>query len=279
VTELTTLAINPNKGSRESDLLRDARHGVTSSWTCNKTSQPGDVHLFYFAAPALRISAVGVCDQEPREDEGEFDWTARTRQWFARYRPLAALTHPITADDLKQHPVLSRWWAERPYRGMPKRLNGPAATAMVALISKHNPKAARLFRGLAFEEKPLTPKEQSEETRELYGRALSREGQRRLLEHYRAERSSSNRDRVLAGRSRPYTCEACERGFGNSLGKEFADLIHVHHRIQVSLRARTPRKGDFLLLCPNCHALAHWKRPLKPRDLPDLKRLARRAQL
>jgi hypothetical protein len=103
--------------------------------------------------------------------------------------------------------------------------------------------------------------------------SLDEEGRRRMVQNMRAERNARNRARVLERRSRPYRCDACKLSFGERYGDDFIELIHVHHKFPNSLGPRTPKVTDFALLCPNCHALAHWKRPLRPRAIDELMRL------
>ncbi len=105
--------------------------------------------------------------------------------------------------------------------------------------------------------------------------ALEEEGRKKLVTHHAIERSSRNRKIVLQGRSKPYACEACDLSF-DAYGPEYETLIHVHHKRPVGQGMKTPKKEDFLLLCPNCHVVAHWGRATNPLDLAELRKRAAR---
>ena len=61
-----------------------------------------------------------------------------------------------------------------------------------------------------------------------------------------------------------YSCLLCQFNFEEEFGAEGRAFIHVHHRIEIS---RSSGKHyvdpirDLIPLCPNCHAMAHRKRP------------------
>lgn len=108
--------------------------------------------------------------------------------------------------------------------------------------------------------------------------ALNPEGRRKLYAHQVAERSKANRTMVLKAKTRPYRCEACGFAFGESYGAKFEDYIEVHHLVPVGKGSRKPKVNDFVLLCANCHAVAHWRSPLAPMT-PRQIRSALQAQL
>lgn len=103
--------------------------------------------------------------------------------------------------------------------------------------------------------------------------ALDEEGRKKLVTHLASERSSRNRRIALKGRRKPYACEACDLRL-DIYGNEYEALIHVHHTRPVGQGVKTPKKTDFLLLCPNCHAVAHWGHVLKPLALEALQERA-----
>ncbi len=105
------------------------------------------------------------------------------------------------------------------------------------------------------------------------GEALDEEGRKKLVTHYTIERSSRNRRIVLHGHPKPYACEACDLSL-DAYGPEYGTLIHVHHKRPVGQRVKDPKREDFLLLCPNCHGVAHWGRATNPLDLAELRKRA-----
>jgi 5-methylcytosine-specific restriction protein A len=60
--------------------------------------------------------------------------------------------------------------------------------------------------------------------------------------------------------------------FGKEYGPDFHGLIQVHHTKPWKGRARsTDPKEDLRPLCPNCHALVHWKRGDDLRTIEEVK--------
>jgi predicted HNH restriction endonuclease len=123
----------------------------------------------------------------------------------------------------------------------------------------------------------LPPVDAQDESAITTGEALDEEGRMKLTTHYAIERSSRNRRIVLKGRPQPYACDACDLSL-HAYGPEYGALIHVHHRQPVGQRVKNPKTEDFLLLCPNCHGVAHWGRALNPLGIAALRELAAAAR-
>lgn len=102
---------------------------------------------------------------------------------------------------------------------------------------------------------------------------LDPEGRKKLKRIMTAERSPGNRRAVLLRHKSPYRCEACGMDFASRYGAEFGRVIEVHHQKALARGVQTPRPSDFLLLCPNCHVVAHYARALRPRPLRLLRKL------
>lgn len=107
----------------------------------------------------------------------------------------------------------------------------------------------------------------------LGNQPLDREGQKRMRIAMMAERSQVNRRLVLSTYGVPYRCQACRVSLAAVYGKAFGRIIQVHHRRPLAAGVQAPRPSDFLLLCPNCHVVAHYGRELKPRSLVTLRKL------
>ena len=72
-------------------------------------------------------------------------------------------------------------------------------------------------------------------------------------------------------------CQVCEFDFEKEYGEIGIDFIEAHHTIPVSeMKAGHKTKiEDIAMLCPNCHRMAHKKRPwLKMTELKKLRKKA-----
>lgn len=61
-----------------------------------------------------------------------------------------------------------------------------------------------------------------------------------------------------------HTCRACGMSFGESYGSVADGFIHVHHRkplSEIGEEYKVDPLRDLIPLCPNCHAVAHMKKP------------------
>lgn len=52
-------------------------------------------------------------------------------------------------------------------------------------------------------------------------------------------------------------CGICGANLGEIYGKEFADVIEVHHKTPVSGGSRKSTADDLIPVCPNCHRILH----------------------
>ena len=84
------------------------------------------------------------------------------------------------------------------------------------------------------------------------------EGSARSFASTRYERNRKAREICLAYHGR--SCKACGTNFERDYGKEFADIIEVHHIVPVSEIAESyivDPINDLIPLCPNCHTAIH----------------------
>ena len=197
-----------------------------------------------------------------------------TERWLRSTNLWPAKTHVVAAPRSARRPRLTDLTELAPglrFKGtvdrLPRRFSGTNLQTMRELSRESAKMVSRAWFGTR--PPPVQPVDTDE--------PLSQEGLRVLREHVRVERSASNRNLVLAGREKPYECDACGESFASLFGSEFGDYIQVHHKVPVSRRERTPKKADFALLCANCHSIAHWRRALRPRSVADLKKLRVRA--
>ena len=75
------------------------------------------------------------------------------------------------------------------------------------------------------------------------------------------ERSRLNRSLCLAYHG--YNCKACNINLKEKYGDIARDFIHVHHLNPIAEGGNiTPNPiTDFVPLCPNCHSIAHLRKP------------------
>ncbi|HEX5593533.1 MAG TPA: HNH endonuclease [Solirubrobacterales bacterium] len=101
----------------------------------------------------------------------------------------------------------------------------------------------------------------------------AQEGQPKLVQHLRRERSSSlRRKRVALAGGRP-RCEICGFDFEQAYGERGRGYIECHHKIPLpEIDPATPtRLEDLALVCANCHRMIHARRPwLEIEELAEL---------
>ena len=72
-------------------------------------------------------------------------------------------------------------------------------------------------------------------------------------------------------------CEICGFDFGKNYGSEFEGKIHIHHLIEISSigsEYKINPTTDLIPICPNCHLIAHSKKPAYSPD--EIKAMIRR---
>ncbi len=124
------------------------------------------------------------------------------------------------------------------------------------------------------EEKEITIPEEINE----HDGAMLKEGQKKQIVVNAYERNASARRRCLAYYSKlnngKIKCEICGFNFGEVYGKNFEGKIHIHHVKELSTigeEYEIDAINDLIPICPNCHMVAHSKRPaLKPDDIKKL---------
>ena len=76
------------------------------------------------------------------------------------------------------------------------------------------------------------------------------------------ERSEKNRRAVLEQKG--YRCQACDVLLEERYGEVAKDYAHVHHvrpLSEIGSEYTPDLEEDFAVLCPNCHAIAHRRKP------------------
>jgi len=105
------------------------------------------------------------------------------------------------------------------------------------------------------------------------------EGRLLYRRHRSRERNSAKVDqkkRSVLASGGTLACEACGFDFGRQYGADGKGYIECHHRVPLAESGETITKlRDLILLCANCHRVAHRARPwLSPEGLADLIRRA-----
>ena len=101
---------------------------------------------------------------------------------------------------------------------------------------------------------------------------LHNEGQQLSLVLKRRSRSRSVRDECLGHYG--YTCHGCDQDCSD-FGNDLAGIIEVHHLDPIAIGTRETRPTDDCRpLCPTCHRMAHYGRPVnKPRSPDEIRQL------
>ncbi|HET6511985.1 MAG TPA: hypothetical protein VFH43_07325, partial [Candidatus Kapabacteria bacterium] len=99
------------------------------------------------------------------------------------------------------------------------------------------------------------------------------EGGRYSLLVTKCERDPKNRSICIAHKGSK--CEVCEFDFGAEFGALAQGFIHVHHHNSLADSGEhvPDPKTQMSPLCPNCHAVAHLRRP--PYSIDELKQMRR----
>lgn len=102
--------------------------------------------------------------------------------------------------------------------------------------------------------------------------------QKKLHFVYEGRLSTSDIKKIKA--SRGYKCEACDMTFKGRYPGLDDEFIECHHKIPYSYlrehEERSMKPSDFLILCPNCHAMIH--RLDDPGDLDMLKEILKEGE-
>ena len=72
-------------------------------------------------------------------------------------------------------------------------------------------------------------------------------------------------------------CEICGFDFGKIYGEEFIEKIHIHHLVEISSvgsEYEINATEDLIPICPNCHMIAHSKKP--PYTPDEIREMIRR---
>ena len=74
-------------------------------------------------------------------------------------------------------------------------------------------------------------------------------------------------------------CAVCGLVFAEKYGPEVKGLIHVHHLIplpKIGKEYQVDPRNDLRPVCPNCHAVIHYKQGNSPREISEVKKMMRR---
>jgi len=112
----------------------------------------------------------------------------------------------------------------------------------------------------------------------LVAMPLDEEGERKLVEHVRLERSARTRKQFLEERRRQgrVRCDACAEDLAQKYDSTFSEVVEVHHRVPLWKGVQKATGEMLALLCPTCHRVVHFRQK-EPRAVEEVARLVRRS--
>lgn len=260
-----------DKGGDSTELFRGRR---TLDWTAPKTAKRGDIALFYVGGQGLRaIYALGKTAEDAYRGEKAPHWGKKKRGtgYFARYHDVTLLDVPLPLATLRQ--AFPRWGRWNKLLGVrvhtvPDEYKAPLAKLLVKENRAGKVALARWIRDGA-----PAPSIENNAVQDL-----RYEGALITKQQVTYERSRANRDIAIAASKPSHTCAVCGFNFERFYGSEGKGFVEVHHARPLSAGRRKPRARDFLVLCSNCHSMAHWRSGKAPRTLARLKKMVKAAR-
>jgi hypothetical protein len=251
------------KGPSNDELRGGAR---TLSWTAPSTARKGDIALFYLGETEDRgIWGIGRTAEDAVAGVPDRSWTKSKKGWFADYDRVRLLTRPLHFHEIQAaFPDWERWsnLAGVRVHTVPEDYRGPLAR----WIARTNPLAKAYLRPWIAE-----PGKGNEVEIEGDGE-IRYEGAVVTRTHTTYERDRRNRAIALAKADPALTCQVCGFDFAAAYGPSAKGFIEVHHAKPVSTGIRKPSPKDLVVLCSNCHSIAHWKQGSKPLSVAELRR-------
>lgn len=108
-----------SKQDQQSELTFPTIKQRKIRWTATRACRPGDLGFFYFGAPREEISAVGLIESVPDDEEGPFDWTERDKVGFCDFYPIRSLSTPLSFKLGARGTVLRVWYKKKPLPKQP----------------------------------------------------------------------------------------------------------------------------------------------------------------
>jgi hypothetical protein len=223
--------------------------GKSDQWRTKRPPrnwQPGDRLLFWATAPRLELIALGEFHGESgqRTPEGETLYNVRYLT--------AVVSRPLRLAELRTDASLQDALFLK---------KGPASSA----VRLSNSEGEHLYRLLVSHNKSVEGIWPELETREAAVPDIDDsaiEGERRLVQHVRLERSRSlveaKRKSILAATGR-LACEVCGFEFGvryGSLGEGFCE-VHPRKPLAAADAPQVTYPEDLAIVCSNCHRILH----------------------
>lgn len=235
----------PNRASDQTSPLgryqrfrKCAKTGRINMWSCKATAKRGDLYLFWFGAPELAVTAIGVnAGDVDKYDVGDVDYSTTGFAFESSYYSVIWLKAPIGVDQIRANVVLASWWAGSPFRGKPKTMlqNPKAASALLSLIVAANPASKPVIDPYLkpIDEDAAPAPKLSKKSKEKLGRLFDElrgaERKRLIQLVHRATRDRRLRPVVLAEWG--HTCAACGQVLmdGDEVSEcEVAHIDEVH---------------------------------------------------
>ena len=236
--------------------------GTPDEWRTKKPPrnwEPGDRLLFWASSPRLELISLG-------EFHGETGRHTPDGQVLYNVRYLTAVVdRPLRLTELRADAALQDAIFLK---------NGPASS----VVRLSNREGEHLYRLLLSQNSSIGGTWPDLEAREatlpdIDDSAL--EGERRLVQHFRLERSRSlveaKKKTVLAATGR-LACEICDFEFKARYGPLGDGFCEVHHKqpLAASVSPSVTHLKDLAVVCSNCHRILHrWSCTLSVEQLRE----------
>ncbi len=122
---------------RYDDFLSWKEDGHIEGWSARKTFQPGDLVIFYMAAPLMSIVGLGVVDSDPYYEEID-DPADFKNPVFCDFEPVWFLDNRVPIKEIIKRRNLGDWWSTKPYQSI-RRIETPVAKSLVEEVVIANP--------------------------------------------------------------------------------------------------------------------------------------------
>ena len=223
--------------------------GYTYYYPSNKLNSPaGTLILFQYKAKLWGYAILSDIVEFGTPQKLE-DGSLYKGYYQFKSNSLVIFENPITSDEFK---------SINPYfKGFSQAIQKMSAGLLPSIIGllKHN-KTYRILQ----KDSPVFPEEIDESAttegakKQIIVNAYERNplARKKCLEHYKEK----NNGKIV--------CEICGFDFGKTYGSEFENKIHVHHIVEISSIGKEYTIDgikDLIPICPNCHMIAHSKKP------------------
>lgn len=225
--------------------------GATYYYSTRKiNSEPGTLFLFQYDASLLGYAMLNsITELDEPVIIGGFEYNG-----FYCFEPdsITIFDKTITAEDFAKIDVSFKGFSQAA-----KKMPAGLLPAIVELINNKDIQCTRVPSILVnlpeeIDETDMHIKEGAK--KQITVNAYERNPQARALcvKHYKQKNDGKLK------------CEICGFDFGKTYGDMFAEKIHIHHLVEIHTigeEYEVDATKDLIPICPNCHMIAHSKKP------------------